>query len=286
VEEPDEFGMFLDIMRSVTGQKNAKGEDIYNALVYDNVRKTQKLNEVFKIYRNEGEKYIEDIKLGDKEWREYNGKHYKDEDYETQLRDHRKQQRLLRLHQYREYQSWRKNNPAASVQEYRKLHPGELNRPGVTGELDFYDDTDSEEEQEAASTHDSVRLQNRGGSSMLLKFNKQQSDVKWALPQTSGRPQPVVEALPSPPPATFQSPYQSSLYQQAQSSLYQQSQTSPYQQAQSSLYQQPQHVRNPYSDQPLQFGYRQALSPPNTSSWVDQQNFIRSNSMYAAPKVL
>lgn len=160
VEEPDEFGMFLDLIRSVTGQKDSQGIDLYNALVYDNVNKTQKLEEIFKIYRNEGEKYLDDVKLGDQSWREYNKAHYKDEDHELQLREHRKQQRMYRLRQYREQQMIRQTQPSTFDSA---LGPGDV---------DFYDDTDSEDEKEQASRHDTVTLQHRSGSAVKINFLK------------------------------------------------------------------------------------------------------------------
>lgn len=183
VEEPDEFGMFLDLIRSVTGQKDPQGNDLYNALVYDNVKKTQKLEEIFKIYRNEGEKYLDDIKLGDQGWREYNKAHYKDEDYELQLREHRKQQRMMRLQQYREQQILRRNQPNSFM------------NPLGQADLDYYDDTDSEDEDEK-SHHDTVTLQHKGGSSTKINFLKRATagpvsaagtgDVTWNMPTTSG----------------------------------------------------------------------------------------------------
>lgn len=198
VEEPDEFGMFLDLIRAVTGQKDAQGNDIYNALVYDNVKKTQKLEEIFKIYRNEGDKYLDGIKLGDVDWREYNKAHYKDEEYELQLREHRKNQRMMRLQEYRQQQILRRSQ-------------GGVSNPLGPAELDYYDDTDSED---GDSHHDSVTLQHRNGPSVKLNFSKRAtgtamgsgapltsatgSDVRWSMPQTSGYG--TAAPLPSPPP--------------------------------------------------------------------------------------
>lgn len=198
VEEPDEFGMFLDLIRSVTGQKDAQGNDIYNALVYDNVKKTQKLDEIFKIYRNEGDKYLNNIKLGDVDWREYNKAHYKDEEYELQLREHRKNQRMMRLQEYRQQQVLRRSQ-------------GGFVNPLGPADLDYYDDTDSEDGE---GTHDSVTLQHRGGPSLKVNFSKHAAgpksgvalasatgtEVQWSMPQTSGYGSMATPAPPHPYP--------------------------------------------------------------------------------------
>lgn len=210
VEEPDEFGMFLDLIRSVTGQTDAQGNDLYNALVYDNVKKTQKLDEIFKIYRNEGETYLNNVKLGDVDWREYNKAHYKDEDYELQIRDHRKQQRLQRLQQYREQQMQRRSQ-------------GGLTNPLAPEDLDYYDDTDSEDEE---VQHDSVTLQHRGGPSLKINFAKggkptatattttDTAAQRWAMPSSYGSASAGTHAYApqqqqQPPPQTYaaQPPY-------------------------------------------------------------------------------
>jgi hypothetical protein len=153
VEEPDEFNMFLDLIRSVTGQCDANGNDLYNSLVYDNVGKTSKLDAIFKIYRNEGSEIVDKMVLGDESWRNYNKAHFKDKDYELQKREYRKRKRLLRLQEYRQQQLERRQNPN--------------NRLGNTLDLDYYSDSDSDEE-----THDSVTLTHKRGSAMTVNFSK------------------------------------------------------------------------------------------------------------------
>lgn len=185
VEAPDEFGMFLDLVRSVTGQRDDQGKDLYNALVYDNVIKSQKLEDVFRIYRNEGEKYLDNVKIGDEAWREYNKAHFKDEDYEIQVREYRKQQRILRLEQHRQRQMERRANPLGYSSAFGQA------------DLDFYDDTDSEDETD--SKHDTVTLTHRSGPALKVNFHKHsqisqiqpQSEsavsTKWALPTESAQ---------------------------------------------------------------------------------------------------
>ena len=153
VEEPDEFTMFLDLIRYVTGQKDDQGKDMYNALVYDNVKKTSKLDEIFTVYRNENEKYLDSVKLGDKEWREWNKDHFKDKDYELQKREYRKQQRIIRLQQYRQNQMERRINPMD-----RLANP----------DLDYFSDSDSEGEEE----QDSLTLEPRRGATTKIHIGK------------------------------------------------------------------------------------------------------------------
>jgi len=156
VEEPDEFNMFLDLMRSVTGQRNDTGEDMFNSLVYDNVVKTSRLDEMFKVYRNEGADIIDNMKLGDEAWRTYNRVHYKDKDYELQKREYRKRKRLMRLQEYRQRQLSRRSNLG-----------NPMHRMANALDIDYFSDSESEEE-----THDSITLTKRRGKNMTVNFSK------------------------------------------------------------------------------------------------------------------
>jgi hypothetical protein len=165
VEEPEEFGMFLELIRCVTGQKDEHGNDLFNALVYDNVNKSQRIDDVFKIYRNEGEDYINKVKLGKPDWREYNKLHFKDEETEQQVKEERKRERERRLKLHREKQLERRN----------ALFDGTVFNPAPDTSLDIYDDTDSEKEDEQEQ-HDTATLQPRRGQSIRVQFSKQRME--------------------------------------------------------------------------------------------------------------
>ena len=157
VENPETFAGFLDLLRTVTGQTDAAGKDLFNSLVYDNVVKSAKLNEMFKIYRNEGLKAINEMKIGSEEWREYNKTHYKDKDQEMQMREYRKRKRLLRIQEYRKQQMLKRMDPSAFV----------------SNDLDYFSDSDSDEE-----CHDSVYLGRKNGPKTTVNFSKQSVSQK------------------------------------------------------------------------------------------------------------
>lgn len=148
VEDPDDFGMFVDLVRGVTGQKDQNGKDLYNALVYDNISRSNKLDDSFKIYRNESEAYIEQIRLGDKQWREFNREHYKNTEIEEQLKEERKKDRIKRIEKYK------------------------LTRKDV--EYDVHDDSDSDSEKEdEMATIETLKLHPRKGAPIRVNFSKQ-----------------------------------------------------------------------------------------------------------------
>jgi hypothetical protein len=72
VENPEEFGMFLDLVRTVTSQVDENGKDMYNALIYKNCVKTNKLDGMFKIHRSIENFDPDKVILGSTKWREYN----------------------------------------------------------------------------------------------------------------------------------------------------------------------------------------------------------------------
>ena len=128
VENPDEFGMFLDLLRAVTGQVDMEGKDMYNSLVYNNCVKTNRLDKMFQVYRHVEGFNSDDITLGDPIWRKFNAEHYKDEEWESEKKLYRKRKREKRLIEYREKQSKRR---ACSGQN-------------LAMDLDYFSDTDSE----------------------------------------------------------------------------------------------------------------------------------------------
>jgi len=64
VDAPETFRDFLEILRAVTENKDALGGKYFYSLVYDNVVKSTKIEDVFKVFRNEDKCTIDDIKLG------------------------------------------------------------------------------------------------------------------------------------------------------------------------------------------------------------------------------
>ncbi len=151
VENPDSFEGFLDLIRSVTGQKDENGNELYNGLVYDNVVKTSKLDEMFKVYRSEGKEIISQMRIGSHEWREYNREHYKDATHETQLKEYRKRNRMLRI------QELRKNRIARLSNSYYQA--------STTSDqgLDYISDSGSEGDLDTNQQHDTVQLGGRRG---------------------------------------------------------------------------------------------------------------------------
>ncbi len=137
VEEPETFDMFLQLLRSVTGQTDSQGNDLFNGLVYNNVDKTSRIDDIFMIYRNEPAEEIDAMRIGKKEWREYNKIHYRDREQEEHDRDQRKQKRMIRLQEYRARQMERQGADM-----------------GQNPDLDYFSDSDSETNER----HDSFQL--------------------------------------------------------------------------------------------------------------------------------
>lgn len=247
VEEPDEFAMFLQLIRSVTGQKDENGKDLYNALVYDNVNKTQQLDEVFKIYRNEGEEYLNKVKLGNPEWREYNKTHFKDEEAAQQVREERKRDRERRIKLHRQKQLERKNGMFSGVVYEQEQQP----------QLDIYDDDSDSEKEDETETHDTAMLQPRKGTTIRVQFSKQ----KTAQEST------VINSQPSYVEPSYVEPS----YSQHGYSQHGYSQPTYSQTSRPDLFSQQQQIHQPYQHQ-------HSYTEPNT--YQQQQEFIRANSTY------
>ncbi len=154
VEEPEEVSVFVDLVRNVTGLKDEQGHDLYCALVYDNVKKTSKLDEIFKIYRNEGMEQIDKILLGDKSWREFMKTHYKDKEYDQEKREYRKQERVKRIQEYRDRQMQRR---MAGID--------------IGASADYFSDESDNEVEDKHANHNSVTLHGKRGSSTQLIMN-------------------------------------------------------------------------------------------------------------------
>jgi hypothetical protein len=146
VENPDEFTMFLELLRTVTSQTDASGKDMYNSLVYNGCIKTYKLDEMFQVYRHTQDFNAETVDLGEKGWREYNAKFYKDQEWEEEKRLYRKRKRIKRLQEYRDKQLQRK----------------QTGLPGVPYDLDYF--SESEESDET----DKYKIKSKQGKSFNL----------------------------------------------------------------------------------------------------------------------
>jgi len=281
VEEPETFAAFLELLRSVTGQRDELGKDLFNSLVYDNVVKSSKIEDMFKVYRNEGKPIIDQMKLGSKEWREYNKGHYKDKDYEMQMREYRKRKRLLRIQEYHKRQMLKRQNPEMAISQ----------------ELDYFSDSDSD----SSEKHDTIKIGKRNGPKTTVNFSKKPREnnggTSWnqqidnmgkgnrndmsATSSATGYSIPDNEYIPPPPPQYFQTHDESLFYDDAAQPLgyyhdrnnygnpnenYQTQYSSPYYGG-----------RNDINDRENQYKYSEE---PEFRSWDEQQSFIRNNSRY------
>ena len=86
VEQPDDFGTFMEITRAVTGQKTSDGVPMFNSLVFNNCTKTLRLDEMFQVFRHTADFDPHTVTLGSEAWRAYNRVHFVDTD-ERKARD-------------------------------------------------------------------------------------------------------------------------------------------------------------------------------------------------------
>ena len=168
VENPDEFGMFLDLLRTVTSQVDNQGKDMYNSLVYNNCVKTNQLDKMFQVYRHVEGFSAHEVTLGSKIWRDYNAEHYKDEEYEADKKEYRKRKREKRLAEYR-----------AKQQERRAISGQNL-----AVDLDYFsDDEDSEDENdESDDGHDQYRIKGKNQTMHIKMHNTRRQRVGKELP--------------------------------------------------------------------------------------------------------
>jgi hypothetical protein len=100
VENPDDFNVFLGLLRRVTGQKDEHKRELFNGLVYDNNAKTFKLNKMFYVFRHYEGFDPNNVTIGHPDWHEFNRTHYHDTERESHLKEYRKKKRVARLLQY------------------------------------------------------------------------------------------------------------------------------------------------------------------------------------------
>lgn len=106
VENPDNFDSFLGLLHSVTGQTH-KGRPLYSSLVYNNCVKTNRLDEMFSVFRHTPGFRVDSVHLGSEAWRAYNELYYRDSEELAVKRFHHKRERMKRLAQvHRREEDW------------------------------------------------------------------------------------------------------------------------------------------------------------------------------------
>lgn len=96
IEYPDDFHVFMEIIRIVTSKKNSHGNLMYNALVYSNITSTTELSEIFSVYTSD--KDPNEIKLGHPLWRQYCKHHYIDIEKREAFESLKKERLLTNTH--------------------------------------------------------------------------------------------------------------------------------------------------------------------------------------------
>jgi hypothetical protein len=96
VENPDNFDSFLDLLHNVTAL-SYKGRPLFNALVYNNCVKTNRLDEMFSVFRHTPGFTVESVQLGSPAWRAFNEDHYRDSEDYAARRLYNKKERMKRL---------------------------------------------------------------------------------------------------------------------------------------------------------------------------------------------
>ena len=158
VENPEEFSMFLSLIRKVTSQVDKHGNDLYNSLVFDNVVKTYDLDKMFKVYRAPEGFDPDTTLLGSPEWRAHNKVHHIDLEAVEQAKEIRKKKRLQRLNAYYRRQMIKRNQSGG-------LHQFD----GADLDVDYYsesDDSSSGEEE-----FDTVKLNHKRGKPVNIRMS-------------------------------------------------------------------------------------------------------------------
>lgn len=150
VENPDDFSMFLELLRKVTGQKNDRGKKIFNSLVYNGCADSYRLDEIFQVYRHPDHFNVNEIKLGSEEWRNYNKHHFVDVQEQLAQKEQRKKEKLKRIRLYQE-----KNGKV----------------PPFGSDLDIGDLSDTESSESQDSLHN-FSIKNKKGNKIQMKMNK------------------------------------------------------------------------------------------------------------------
>jgi hypothetical protein len=259
VNNPEDYSMFLDLLRVVTSEKYENGNDKYNALVFNNCTKSENLEVVFQIFHTRPDFDPENVHLGSAEWRAFNNETYVDKDLENDVKEYRKHKRELRLERYK-------------LQRQQK--------PSGLMDADYFSDSDSnyDSEDDTNGSKNTHRIQNKKGS---VAFNIKLGDTK--TPQTFVSPfqTPQNNYTPRTP---FQNPQLQNPFQ-TQQHHYTPLQPSHFPSSQNSQLQTPfqqTHFQTPRLQTPFQPSYGpqnfNILQTPFQPSYVPQNNFNRQTS--------
>lgn len=174
VEVPDDFEMFSQLQRAVTSQKHPKTRELmYNSLVFDNTRGSDRLDEIFRVF-TPPQGQVLPILLGSEEWRSFNSANFANRTKENELRRFRKREHMHQMRQ-RQHENIRRR------QEYEQMFGTVL-----PAEVDvFSDDDDSDTDENEPQV---VTLQRRRGAS-----------IQVLLPHMTSA-QSALPILPPPPP--------------------------------------------------------------------------------------
>jgi hypothetical protein len=97
---PEDYTMFADLLYKVTGQKDEKGKDKHNALVFNNCIKSFEIHEVFSVLRFPLGFDPKNISLGCPKWQEFNRTHFVDKPLADRKAKYRIHQQRKRVQQY------------------------------------------------------------------------------------------------------------------------------------------------------------------------------------------
>ena len=155
VENPDDFGMFTELLRKVTGQR-VRNKPLFNALVYNNCVKTNRLDEMFHVFRHTEGFRPEQVELGSGLWRDYNRAHYKNVEETTARKNYNKRERMKQLSRYREGRqtNHRLGNPIDDVDI----------------DLDYFSDQSSNPLGSDTSDNDTYTLRNRKREGVVIRM--------------------------------------------------------------------------------------------------------------------
>lgn len=157
VDNPDEFDMFFTLLKQVTGQKDAvTGKKLFTSLVYDNTKTSDRLDEVFRVFRRPPNLRMEDVFLGDPEWRAYNKKNFVDHHSENELRKYKKKQRIdrLKIHQQKQLEQ------RSQMQQFYGMN--------IPIEIDYDSDGGESDIAEPVAEADVISLKKRRGPTIQV----------------------------------------------------------------------------------------------------------------------
>lgn len=101
IEEPGSLSLFCQLLQAVTSAKDPDtGQDLYYALIYQNIGRKSRLDDIFCIYRVDNNINVSQIRLGSETWRKWCSDHYIDREVEEYKKRIIEARRTERLNQY------------------------------------------------------------------------------------------------------------------------------------------------------------------------------------------